>query len=147
MLMAKVPDDQARPILRQRPGDFSDVFVLIGRLACEEHYHAGRPTVDRWLDEAGKDDLIARRAAFVREVVWKELRRPCPADFDSAFVALGVKGCARRYQTSPNRIYRWLEERGKDRLISLRENETRVRGLDRIQMGRMLSKAFPVERT
>lgn len=51
---------------RPCPGDFDRVFVRIGRLACEEHYQAGRNTITRWLEESGKDRLIAARAEHVR---------------------------------------------------------------------------------
>lgn len=47
------------------PSDFRETFVRIGRIACEEHYRVGRHTVNRWLEECGKDRLIAERSALV----------------------------------------------------------------------------------
>jgi hypothetical protein len=47
---------------RPRPVDFAETFVRIGRIACEEHYGAGRLTINRWLDECGKSDLVKARA-------------------------------------------------------------------------------------
>lgn len=53
--------------MRERPADFEEVFVLIGRYACQEHYRARRKAVTRWMEELGKARLIEARAAFVRE--------------------------------------------------------------------------------
>lgn len=78
---------------RIRPDDFEVIFVEQGRLECEAWYRCRRTTVDRWLEEAGKARLIAKRAAFVkqqrerrraakspRKTVARELRdnRRCP---------------------------------------------------------------------
>jgi hypothetical protein len=57
----------ARIERRQCPGDFTDKFVELGRLECQEHYEAGRNTITRWLEESGKDELILRRKLHVRE--------------------------------------------------------------------------------
>jgi hypothetical protein len=58
-------DQQTRP-LRQVPDDFEVVFVEQGRLECEAWYRVRRTTVTRWLEEAGKARLIAKRAAYVK---------------------------------------------------------------------------------
>lgn len=58
--------EQPRTVLRPCPDDFVPIFVLKGRLACEEHYRVGRLTIDRWLDESGKDRLIEARRVYVR---------------------------------------------------------------------------------
>lgn len=50
------------------PADFVVVYVKIGRLACEQHYSVGDNTVTRWLDECGKERLIAVRATHVRQL-------------------------------------------------------------------------------
>lgn len=50
-----------RPI----PDDFEVIFVEQGRVDCEHWYRARRTTINRWLEECGKDRLIARRAKFV----------------------------------------------------------------------------------
>lgn len=49
------------------PADFEAVFVEIGRLVCEEHYGAGHKQVTAWLEQSGKDELIAKRKEYVRE--------------------------------------------------------------------------------
>lgn len=51
---------------RQCPPDFDTKFVELGRLQCEEHYHARRTTITAWLNERGKQRLVAERAANVR---------------------------------------------------------------------------------
>lgn len=51
---------------RPVPLDFEIIFVEQGRLECETWYRVGRKTVNRWLNEVGKEGLIERRAAFVR---------------------------------------------------------------------------------
>lgn len=51
---------------RSIPLDFEQVFVQIGRAACQEHYRAGRKAVTRWLKQRGEQRLIEARAAFVR---------------------------------------------------------------------------------
>jgi hypothetical protein len=54
------------------PGDFDETLIRIGRLGCEAHYGVGRKVVTRWLEERGKDVLIAKRAEFVEA---KQLER------------------------------------------------------------------------
>ncbi len=85
-------DDRARPI-RTRPDDFEVVFVEQGRLECEAWYRVRRTTVTRWLEESGKDRLIAKRAAYVKHrrdngtwltrasslVEHRDVSRPAPA--------------------------------------------------------------------
>lgn len=69
--MNMVPDIDhiiARKIARPVPDDFAIIFVEQGRLACEAWYRARRTTVNRWLDESGKRDLIGKRAAYVRSL-------------------------------------------------------------------------------
>lgn len=53
---------RARPV----PDDFEVVFVEQGRVQCEAWYHARRTTINRWLEECGKDRLITKRAAYVK---------------------------------------------------------------------------------
>jgi hypothetical protein len=50
----------------ERPADFEEMLVRIGRLACEAHYGVGRKFITRWLEECGKDRLIAKRREFVK---------------------------------------------------------------------------------
>lgn len=46
--------------------------------------------------------------------------RRCPDDFDVIFVEIGRLDCENWYRASRRTINRWLEERGKSRLIDLR---------------------------
>jgi hypothetical protein len=55
------------PLSLPCPSDFEAVFLEIGRLACQEHYRVGRDTVNRWLEQHGKQRLIETRAAIVRK--------------------------------------------------------------------------------
>lgn len=57
---------KGKPPPRKCPDDFDIIFVEIGRLDCETWYRASRITVNRWLDERGKERLILARAAFVQ---------------------------------------------------------------------------------
>lgn len=59
---------------RPCPPCFALTFVRVGRLACEEEYRAERDTITRWLNECGKEELIERRAAFVR---WRRKLQAC----------------------------------------------------------------------
>ena len=99
---------------RQRPEDFEQVFLEIGRLACEEHYRASRSTINRWLSQSGKARLIALRAAAGRRSnIGETLRRPirpCPPDFEVAYVKLGPSECERRYRAGYRTIARWRDE-------------------------------------
>lgn len=52
-------------LVRPCPDDFSEKIVEAGRLGCEELYHVGRATIDRWMEECGKQELITARAAKV----------------------------------------------------------------------------------
>lgn len=56
---------KGKPPLRPCPDDFRVIFVEKGRDSCEAWYRVSRRVVNRWLEECGKDELIARRAAFV----------------------------------------------------------------------------------
>lgn len=49
----------------QPPLDFDEVFVLIGRQACEAHYGVGRIAVTSWLDQCGKERLLQARYEHV----------------------------------------------------------------------------------
>ena len=51
--------------LRPCPDDFDVIFVEQGRLACESWYRCRRTTVNRWLEERGKQRLIRARADYV----------------------------------------------------------------------------------
>lgn len=53
---------ERRPV----PDDFKIVFVEQGRLTCETWYRASRITVNRWLLQSGKQQLIEERSQFVK---------------------------------------------------------------------------------
>ncbi len=52
---------------RQCPPDFEQIFITLGRLACEEHYSTRASVVTRWLDQCGKQRLIELRRQHVRQ--------------------------------------------------------------------------------
>jgi hypothetical protein len=56
------------PFKRPCPDDFDVILVEQGRLECERWYRARRTTVSWWLEQRGKDRLLAARAAFVKHV-------------------------------------------------------------------------------
>lgn len=64
-IRASSPPPKGRPPLRKCPDDFDVIFVEQGRVGCEPWYRARRTTIDRWLEERGKDRLLAARAAYV----------------------------------------------------------------------------------
>jgi hypothetical protein len=59
-------EPKGRPPLRPCPEDFDVIFVEKGREACEAWYRARKTTITRWLIERGKEELISRRAAYVK---------------------------------------------------------------------------------
>lgn len=59
---------KGRPPLRACPDDFAVIFIEKGREACEAWYRARKTTVTRWLVESGKEELIVKRAAFVKSM-------------------------------------------------------------------------------
>jgi hypothetical protein len=63
------------PLISIAPPDFDEVFVKIGRVACEDHYEAGRSVIDSWLRQRGKKRLIEARAVHVREHHAKRINR------------------------------------------------------------------------
>lgn len=48
--------------------------------------------------------------------------RPCPDDFDVIFIEQGRDSCEPWYRASKKTVSRWLEERGKARLIAARKD-------------------------
>jgi hypothetical protein len=133
---------------RPCPSDFEETLIAIGRLACEEHYGVGRVTVNRWLEESGKERLLKARAA--QELVNRTLhRRRCPVDFEITFVMLGFNECRRRYHANFRLISRWIDECGRERLTNARDAQTRRSELklNRAEIGAVLNKAFPLNLT
>lgn len=59
---------------------------------------------------------------------------------------LGHKGAMRRYRASFRTVNRWIDECGRERLLKMREKQTRwpEHKLNTRDVGRLLSTAFPV---
>lgn len=60
------------------------------------------------------------KGAAQKAISWQS--RDCPADFDIVFVEHGRLECESWYRARRTTITRWLEERGKARLLKLRRN-------------------------
>jgi hypothetical protein len=54
-------------LYRPVPRDFEETFVRIGWSSIELHYAAHAKTIAKWIDVVGRDRLVSRRAAHVRE--------------------------------------------------------------------------------
>jgi len=54
-----------RSTLRAKPADFRQVYIAVGWGGIEQHYGTNWRVVRRWIDEEGRDALIAARAAAV----------------------------------------------------------------------------------
>lgn len=52
---------------RPCPSDFRETYVRLGWEEITEHYRAHWATVARWIDETGREDLRAARAAYIAE--------------------------------------------------------------------------------
>lgn len=138
---------------RQCPADFEATFVELGAVYSRDHYGVGRETIAMWLAQCGSERLRELRAQHVAQTVvpWGETRsrpvRDCPPDFDLAYTTLGLKGCCRRYAAGWRTIVRWRNERGAERLIAARDKHMKgyAPGLSLGDVGRMLSKAYPVQ--
>lgn len=52
---------------RHCPADFRETYIRIGWEYICDHYHAHWTTVARWIDETGRTQLAADRAAYVRQ--------------------------------------------------------------------------------
>jgi len=53
---------------RPCPRDFRETYIRIGWQEICAHYHAHWTTVARWIDETGRSQLRADRAAYVSEI-------------------------------------------------------------------------------
>lgn len=51
---------------RPCPPDFAETYVRLGWHYVDAHYNANWRTVARWIDETGRQELKAARAAHVR---------------------------------------------------------------------------------
>lgn len=126
---------------RPCPPDFALQFVRIGRVACQEHYHTGRLIVDRWLEQCGKDKLIAERAAFVRSHSNRDQRM---AAFIEAFAKSGmVEKACRDAGVSKFAVYAWRRDHP-----AFAEEWERVQPerMSLVDVGRILSRAYPIGR-
>jgi hypothetical protein len=68
-------------------------------------------------------------------------QRQCPADFDVIFVEIGRLDCESWYRARRTTINRWLEERGKLRLLKLRADFVRHQRL----MARQPKPRMPIQ--
>ncbi|MBI1179119.1 MAG: hypothetical protein GC201_01075 [Alphaproteobacteria bacterium] len=53
--------------LQPPPPDFREKFVEMGWSDIENHYKVHAKTIRRWIDEEGREALIAARSAHVEE--------------------------------------------------------------------------------
>lgn len=61
-----LPDGTVKPY-RPLPADFAEVYVKMGWDGIDEHYGTNWRVIRRWIEIAGRDKLIAARAAHVEE--------------------------------------------------------------------------------
>ncbi|MCK8457025.1 hypothetical protein [Sphingomonas faeni] len=54
-----------RSTARSKPADFRAVYIAIGWGGIEAHYGTNWRVVKRWIDEEGREELIAARAVAV----------------------------------------------------------------------------------
>ncbi len=62
----KTRDGRIKPY-RPCPPDFRDRFIELGWEDIAEHYATNWRVIARWIDETGREDLRAARAAYVAE--------------------------------------------------------------------------------
>jgi hypothetical protein len=53
---------------RPKPDNFREVYIRIGWDGIEEEFNTNWRVIRRWIDEEGRDGLIAARAAFVAQL-------------------------------------------------------------------------------
>lgn len=63
--------------MRPKPDDFRARYVELGKVGVGEYFGAHWKTVDRWVEEEGKDGLRAERAEWVAE---QRPRKPARVD-------------------------------------------------------------------
>ena len=127
--------------LRPCPRDFDEIVVRIGRLACQEHYHAGRATIDRWLEERGKARLIEARAERVRPKTWRsKVRAAFLAELSNGST---IQDAARKAGVGPQCVHKWRNSDSEFAAAWDKAITTSKRlGLREIQT--ILHRAFPV---
>lgn len=105
----RVPRETARSV---PPAGFGAAVVRagIGNTAAREHLSRG--TALRMLKRLGSAALKPEPEA--------PTRRPCPDDFDQAYIENGYDECEVIFRASPATIKRWLIERGAKRLRKAR---------------------------
>jgi hypothetical protein len=59
-----LPDGGTRPY-RPKPADFRVIYLSIGWDGIEEHFQTNWRVIRRWIEEEGREGLIAERAAVV----------------------------------------------------------------------------------
>jgi hypothetical protein len=75
----------------------------------------------------GAATLEARRAAGLPTSL------PCPKDFDTVFVLIGRQACEEWYRVGRATVTRWLDDRGKELLISARSDHVRSQARTRLR--------------
>lgn len=66
----------ANRLSRHPPEEFEQMFVRLGRVACETHFRASRRMIDSWLRQIGKSCLIDSRKEIVTRGRQKTRRLP-----------------------------------------------------------------------
>jgi hypothetical protein len=61
-----LPDGTTRPY-RPKPADFRAVYLDMGWDGITEHYGTNWRVIRRWIEQEGREELIAARAAAVAE--------------------------------------------------------------------------------
>lgn len=61
---------------RPKPDDFRDRYIEMGWDGLDEHYRCNWRCIRRWIDEEGREDLVAARADAVRRRA-ADRRRNC----------------------------------------------------------------------
>ncbi|MBI1182127.1 MAG: hypothetical protein GC201_16405 [Alphaproteobacteria bacterium] len=61
-----MPNPGTTMAYRPVPEDFEETFIRVGWTSIEAECRAHAKTIARWIDEVGRDDLIRRRAEYVR---------------------------------------------------------------------------------
>lgn len=59
-----LPDGATKPY-RPKPSDFRATYIEMGWDGIDEHYGTNWRVIRRWIEQEGRDDLIAARAAHV----------------------------------------------------------------------------------
>ncbi|OQW44359.1 MAG: hypothetical protein A4S16_03465 [Proteobacteria bacterium SG_bin6] len=80
---------------RPRPPDFRATFISLGWSGVGQHYGASDRVIRRWIDEEGRAELVAARAAHVRALQRQmhQLREQLAQPFLARQVSARTKDC------------------------------------------------------